>query len=215
LPRFSHFLYWVNFLPKIRCFDGELPIYIFWSKGAHPKILVKWASTRNKSVLHQRVLVHRKIISPIIFDRTPFDRNTIIGRKPIDWMPFDRKLIWPKSHLAEHCSTEWTFYRSRSYYQKRLTERFVYLKKLKMVIWPKIKCENWVIWPKSHFGSKAFFREMVSWPETFFYKWPFDRKVTRAIRKLLLKVWLITSFRVWGLTKKLFHSVYRVSFVNL
>jgi hypothetical protein len=25
LPRFSHFLYWVNFLPKIRCIDGELP----------------------------------------------------------------------------------------------------------------------------------------------------------------------------------------------
>jgi hypothetical protein len=29
LPRFSPFLYWVNFLPKIWCFDGELPIFIW------------------------------------------------------------------------------------------------------------------------------------------------------------------------------------------
>jgi hypothetical protein len=91
------------------------------------------------------------IILPKKFDRTSFDQNTIwlknhFTETPFRRKPFDRILILPKK-------VTWPkFFSERSFNQK-----------------PKIKVENWVIWPQGDL-TESIFRQTVIWLKMFFRK---------------------------------------------
>jgi hypothetical protein len=107
--------------------------------------------------------LYRKIISPKIFDRTPFDPKsipTLFDQNTIRPNTVWPNAIWPKVHLTDLTAVWPNAVWPKVHFSERSYDRFFFQK---MVIWPNLLLTKNVIWLKKNGQEGRFTESSFDW----------------------------------------------------
>jgi hypothetical protein len=184
-----HFYYYIYIFLILYCSSSVLcNMHARRDEKMHYSVFIKELNGKFQDLTRSHGWQAKVLGLEILFGQNKQSRISVSGsgslhRKIISPKIFDRKAIWPKHLLTEHRLTEciwpnavWPKVHFTVFFRQLSFDRIYFRQKMSFV-----KCRRKFFWPKAfsendHLTERSFDRKFI-WPKAFFKKWSFDRAI--------------------------------------